>query len=82
MRDIDGETIAEDPIGPVEQGGMESVVTAQQHAPMSGMGLELFPVNPDAITSAWVARFEGFVAAGMGEGKQTTQTPPTLGRFG
>ena len=58
---------------------MEALITTQQHAPMSGMGLELFPMNPDPIPGTWITRFESLVTARMSEGEQTTQTPPTLG---
>ena len=70
--------MAKDLTCPVEQDGMEPFVAAQQYAPMSGMGLEFFPMNPDAIPSAWIARFESLVTTGMGEREQATQASPTL----
>ena len=70
--------MAKDPTCPVEQGGMEPFVTAQQYTPMSGMGLEFFPMNPDASASAWIACVESLVTTGMGEREQATQASPTL----
>ena len=79
VRHIDRESIAKDLVCGVEQGGMEALITTQQHAPMSCMGLELFPMNPDPLPGTWVTRFESLVTTRMSEGEQATQTPPTLG---
>jgi hypothetical protein len=72
MRHIDRKSIAKDFASGVEQGGMENLIAPQQYTPVSGMGFEFFPMNPDTIPSTRVTRFERLVAARMGQGEQAT----------
>ena len=78
---VDGEAVAEGAVGTVEQAGVQSLVPAYQHTPVSRLGFELVPTYADQVARPGVPGLEGLVPSRMGPRDHPAESPPALRRF-